>query len=92
VYEIEFEEAGELINNFRSKLLWDACLAQKVNQLIADDLAKKDKILVLCATSHLAYGHGVPSRVFKCSPEMREASVSIFHDEVLNALSEEENS
>jgi uncharacterized iron-regulated protein len=48
---------------FNAKVLTDASMAHKVNQLLrkADP---KDTFLIICGTGHMAYSFGVPERIW----------------------------
>ena len=61
---------------FPAQVIKSAAMAHRVAAVV--DAHPDDAVLVVCGSSHMAYGHGVPERVFTAHPHLRDASYNIF--------------
>lgn len=60
-------------NFYAAQVLWDETMAEQVvAQLEADP---ERQVIVLAGEGHVAYGYGIPSRVVRRQPEVKQASV-----------------
>lgn len=72
-HSLEFE------NFFAAQVLWDETMAEHiVEQLTAEPTRQ---IIVLVGEGHIAYDHGIPSRVMRRLPQVAQVSVRLVPDE-----------
>jgi hypothetical protein len=62
---------------FHAKVLADASMGHRINQILLK-AGRTDRILVLVGVNHVAYGNGVPERVFMSNPWVSGKTGSIY--------------
>ena len=55
-------------------------MAHKINKLIKEK-HKDDSFLLLCSIGHMAYGLGVPERIWSKNPELQEETLMSYVSE-----------
>ena len=50
---------------FPAQVIRDASMANLINRLMERKENKDDNYLIICGMGHMAYGHGVPERIWK---------------------------
>ena len=64
---------------FPAQVLKGCSMAHAVNRVVeAAEEERPEKVLVCCGASHMAFGFGVPERVFAAHPELRDESYSVY--------------
>jgi uncharacterized iron-regulated protein len=70
--------AGNFENFFLAQVLWDETMAQGVADFLK---ANPDRqVIVLAGEGHIAYGYGIPSRVMRRLPTVKQRSVILNPD------------
>ena len=63
--------ADSFRNMFPATVIRDASMAHKVSTLANKVQNENDSFLILCGLSHMAYGIGVPERIWNRNPELK---------------------
>jgi hypothetical protein len=59
---------------FAVQVIKDASMANRVNTVLKK-ANEKDKLLIVCSAGHVAYGFGIPERIWKLHPKLKEQSI-----------------
>ncbi|MGB7247491.1 MAG: ChaN family lipoprotein [Phormidesmis sp.] len=62
-------------NFFAAQVLWDETMAERVVQQLESEPARQ--VIVLAGEGHIAYGYGIPSRVMRRVPDIKQVSVQL---------------
>ena len=63
---------------YLANVLREASMAHKVTELMKTFSSKKDKFLVVCGAGHMAYGYGVPERIWQKNFLLKQQTYSIY--------------
>ena len=79
MYDWSTQPAGLARRLFPAQVIKGCSMAHTVSTLLASETTTPaQKVLVCCGASHMAYGFGVPERVFAAHPALQEQSYSIY--------------
>jgi len=67
-------------NMFPAQIIRDASMANKLHKLLRISNSK-EKFLVICGARHMAFGHGVPERLFKNNENLKNSTFTIISRE-----------